>query len=94
MCEPRRLSHLFKLHLDDRITPVPLSVQVGEDVERLFPAFPTGQPARRLGEEEQSNKQNQAGDGLDAPGDAEGRGTGDAFAAAPGDKIHDENTPF
>lgn len=47
-----------------------------------------GEPTRGLGEEEHGDSQNDARDGLHAPGDAKGGRAGDGDGTAVGDEIH------
>jgi hypothetical protein len=54
------------------VVHVAAAVEVGEDRESLLPAVLGGEPTRRAREEEESEKKDKTGDGLDTPGDAEG----------------------
>lgn len=53
---------------------VAAGVKVSEDLNRLVPAVLASQPARGAGEKEQPAEEDNAGDHLEAPGDAEGSG--------------------
>lgn len=94
MCKTGRLLDFLKLHLDNRVVAVPLPMDRSEGIESLLPPFLTGQPARRFREEEQGHAEDKARDSLDAPGDSERRWAFQPLAAAPGDQVHDQDTPF
>lgn len=76
------LADLLHLGQDDRAVKVTAGVQVGKVEVCLLPAVVLGEPSRRLREEEEATEQNEAGDGLDAPGNAEGRGAVNVDGAA------------
>jgi len=76
-----------------RVTVVPTGVQASQHVEGLLPAVLGSQPSGGLGEEEQRDEEDAAGDGLQTPRQAEGGRALDERAAV-GDEVHDQDAPL
>lgn len=87
------LPNVVVFGLDDWVGGIALSVQQRKRVEALLPALLAGEPTWGFGEEEQRAEEDEAGNALDTPRDAEA-GRAVKERAAVGDKVHDQDTPF
>jgi hypothetical protein len=86
------LLNFFKLELDKLVVHVAFSMKVGKDVEGLRITAIVNEPTRRLGEKVHAEGQDDSGDHLETPRNAERRLTIHVRATKL-NEVLDENTP-
>ena len=90
-----KVAHVFDIGEfsdDKRAVRVAFSVNEGEDGMAVFPAIFPSEPARRFGQEAHADEEEDGGNHLDAPWNAEG-GRAVDFRAAIGYVEHDHDAP-
>jgi hypothetical protein len=86
------LTNLLKLEPHQLRVGVSPTVQIRQNRTRLLGSAVVHEPARGLGEPEHAEGEDDGGDHLEGPGDAEGGGAGDVGAAEL-DEVLDEDPP-